>query len=102
MQPPEQELGLTLPEPGDEQDQWRYPETTAELYDLWDQLQDAYFKELFVNPIEKNQDAEKKALLSKLIKPFILRRKKSEVLLELPEKIEEIAYCDLSDEQREL
>ncbi len=64
--------------------------------------QEAYFKELFVNPIEKNQDAEKKSLLSKLIKPFILRRKKSEVLLELPEKIEEIAYCDLSDEQREL
>lgn len=64
--------------------------------------QDAHFRELFVNPIEKNQDSEKKMLLSRLIKPFILRRKKSEVLLELPEKIEEIAYCDLSDEQREL
>ncbi len=63
---------------------------------------EAQFKEMFVNPIEKNQDSEKKLLLSKLIKPFILRRKKSEVLLELPDKIEEIAYCDLSDEQREL
>jgi SNF2 family DNA or RNA helicase len=63
---------------------------------------EAQFKELFVNPIEKSQDTEKKSLLSKLIKPFILRRKKSEVLLELPDKIEEIAYCDLSDEQREL
>jgi SNF2 family DNA or RNA helicase len=64
--------------------------------------QDAHFKEQFVNPIEKNQDPEKKALLSKLIKPFILRRKKSEVLRELPEKIEEISYCDLSEEQKEL
>lgn len=64
--------------------------------------QEAHFKELFVNPIEKNQDADKKLLLSKLIKPFILRRKKSEVLLELPEKIEEISYCDLSEEQQEL
>lgn len=64
--------------------------------------QDAHFKEFFVNPIEKNQDVEKKILLAKLIKPFILRRKKSEVLLELPEKIEEISYCDLSDEQKEL
>lgn len=63
---------------------------------------DAYFKELFINPIERNQDEEKKMLLSRLIRPFILRRKKSEVLLELPEKIEEISYCDLSDEQREL
>lgn len=37
--------------------------------------------------------------MSKLIKPFILRRKKQEVLLDLPEKIEEIAYVDLSEEQ---
>ncbi|MBS0620242.1 MAG: DEAD/DEAH box helicase [Verrucomicrobia bacterium] len=64
--------------------------------------QESHFKELFINPIEKHQDAEKKALLSKLVKPFILRRKKAEVLLELPEKIEEISYCDLSEEQREL
>ncbi len=63
---------------------------------------DAHFKEIFVNPIEKNQDPEKKALLARFIRHFILRRKKSEVLLELPEKIEEISYCDLSDEQMEL
>jgi superfamily II DNA or RNA helicase len=63
---------------------------------------DAVFRELFTNPIEKNQDPEKKALLTRLIKPFILRRKKSEVLTDLPEKIEEISYCDLSEEQREL
>ncbi|MCB1108669.1 MAG: DEAD/DEAH box helicase, partial [Chlamydiia bacterium] len=44
----------------------------------------------------------KKILLSKLIQPFLLRRKKSEVLLDLPEKIEEIAYCDLSKDQQEL
>lgn len=64
--------------------------------------QEAHFKQMFVNPIEKGQDLEKKSLLSRLIKPFILRRKKSEVLLELPEKIEEIAYCDLSQEQWEM
>ena len=37
-----------------------------------------------------------------MIKPFILRRKKSEVLRDLPEKIEEISYCDLSEEQKGL
>jgi len=79
-----------------------------ELKSLFDLVLPSYlphdhiFREFFINPIEKYQDQEKKHLLSKLIKPFILRRKKSEVLLELPEKIEEIAYCDLSDEQREL
>jgi superfamily II DNA or RNA helicase len=63
---------------------------------------DAQFKQQFIVPIEKAQDPEKKGLLSKLVKPFILRRKKTEVLLELPEKTEEIAYCDLSKEQKEL
>lgn len=63
---------------------------------------EAQFREVFVLPIEKNQDPERKNLLSRLIRPFVLRRKKSEVLQELPEKTEEIAVCDLSDEQREL
>jgi superfamily II DNA or RNA helicase len=63
---------------------------------------DPVFRDLFVTPIEKLRDEGQKALLHKLIKPFILRRKKSEVLKDLPEKIEEIAYCDLSEEQKEL
>jgi SNF2 family DNA or RNA helicase len=63
---------------------------------------DAVFRDLFINPIEKTNDEEKKTLLGKLIKPFILRRKKSEVLFDLPEKIEEISYCDLSEEQKKL
>lgn len=63
---------------------------------------EAQFKALFVNPIEKFQDAEKQNLLLRFIRPFILRRKKAEVLLELPEKIEEISYCTLSEEQSQL
>ncbi|MDR2539772.1 MAG: DEAD/DEAH box helicase [Chlamydiales bacterium] len=64
--------------------------------------QEAHFKHLFVNPIEKGRDLAKKMLLKRLVDPFILRRKKKEVLLELPEKIEEISYCDLSEEQKDL
>lgn len=63
---------------------------------------EAQFKEHFVVPIERDRDPDKKALLSKLVGPFILRRKKTEVLLELPEKTEEIAYCDLSEEQKKI
>jgi SNF2 family DNA or RNA helicase len=63
---------------------------------------DAVFRETFIKPIEKENDAEKKDLLGRLVKPFILRRKKSEVLRDLPEKIEEIAYSDLSEEQQKL
>jgi SNF2 family DNA or RNA helicase len=62
----------------------------------------AQYRELFVNPIEKLHDQEKRMLLSRLIHPFILRRKKKEVLHDLPEKIEEIAYSSLSDEQQKL
>ncbi len=60
---------------------------------------DAVFREMFTRPIEKENDEGKRELLARLVKPFILRRKKSEVLRDLPEKMEEIAYCDLSDEQ---
>lgn len=63
---------------------------------------EAVFRDLFIHPIEKFGDPEKKTLLARLVKPFILRRKKSEVLIDLPEKIEEIAYCDLSEEQKTL
>jgi superfamily II DNA or RNA helicase len=61
---------------------------------------DKEFKENFILPIEKNSDQKKQKVLSKLISPFILRRKKSEVLKDLPEKIEEINYIDLSEEQK--
>ncbi len=64
--------------------------------------QEAHFKEFFVNPIEKGLDDEKRTLLAKIVRPFIMRRKKSEVLLELPEKIEEVYFCDLSPDQKTL
>ena len=60
------------------------------------------YRDQFIHPIEKFQDAEKRALLSRLIHPFMLRRKKREVLQDLPEKIEEIAYSFLSEEQKVL
>ncbi len=63
---------------------------------------DAVFRDMFVQPIEKAKDEKQRQLLTKLVKPFILRRKKSEVLLDLPEKMEMISYCDLSPEQKRL
>ncbi|MCC5832739.1 MAG: DEAD/DEAH box helicase [Chlamydiales bacterium] len=60
---------------------------------------EARYREMFINPIERDLDEEKKRLLSQLIRPFVLRRRKSEVLQELPEKSEDKSYCDLSKEQ---
>lgn len=63
---------------------------------------DKDFKNYFVRPIEKERNPEKKQLLSRLIHPFVLRRKKEDVLLDLPEKTEEIAHCGLSEQQADL
>lgn len=60
------------------------------------------YREHFVRPIEKDGNRERKALLSRLIKPFVMRRKKEDVLTDLPEKTEEIAHCDLLPEQHKL
>lgn len=60
------------------------------------------FRDFFITPIEKDNNLERKKILSQLIRPFVLRRKKQEVLLDLPEKIEEVLHCDLSEAQKEL
>ena len=47
-------------------------------------------------------EAADEAQLRRRIAPFVLRRLKAAVLHELPEKIEDLRACPLSDEQREL
>lgn len=79
-----------------------------ELKSLFDIVLPAYmpietnYREFFIKPIEKGHDPKRKALLHRLISPFTLRRKKEDVLKDLPEKIEEVAYCDLLTEQHKL
>ena len=63
---------------------------------------EARFRELFIHPIERDGNEEKKALLTQLVRPFVLRRRKAQVLQELPEKSEDKSYCDLSEEQVKL
>lgn len=79
-----------------------------ELKSLFDIVLPSYmpgesdYRELFVRPIEREQNSHRKGLLNRLIKPFILRRKKEDVLKDLPEKIEEISHCELLPYQRQL
>lgn len=54
------------------------------------------FNEKFAKPIAQNNDVERREHLRRLIQPFILRRRKSEVLSELPEKTEVILNVELS------
>ncbi len=78
--------------------------------DLWSQMSfvnpgllgtKAFFKKTYQIPIEKKKDATKTQRLNALIKPFMLRREKSQVTRDLPEKVENIRYCQLSEAQRE-
>jgi SNF2 family DNA or RNA helicase len=79
-----------------------------ELKSLFDIILPSYmpgesdYREFFIRPIEKEHNPHRKELLNRMIKPFTLRRKKEDVLKDLPEKIEEIAHCDLSSYQYQL
>jgi SNF2 family DNA or RNA helicase len=44
---------------------------------------------------------DKQAALAKVLKPFMLRRTKEKVLTELPERSEQVLYCEMSAEERQ-
>ncbi len=58
------------------------------------------FNKRFAIPIEKNRDREAKRKLKKLIRPFILRRIKSQVLEELPSRTEILLQVEMNDKER--
>ncbi len=60
------------------------------------------FNERFAIPIEKHQDREARRRLKKLIRPFILRRIKSQVLDELPPRTEMTIWIELRQEELQL
>lgn len=59
------------------------------------------FTERFVNPIERGKDVHKMQQLKAIIKPFVLRRTKDQVATELPEKIEQVVYSNMTEQQAE-
>ncbi len=59
-----------------------------------------HFNETYAAPIERFQDNDRRNQLRRLIQPFILRRRKSDVLEELPEKTEVTLTVELSPEER--
>lgn len=80
----------------------------GELWSIFDFLMPGFlfsyrkFKTVFEIPIVKDGDREVLEELHRMIKPFVLRRLKSDVLKELPEKLEKVVYSALSGKQKEL
>ena len=62
------------------------------------------FRETFARPIERYGDERKTEQLRRLIRPFILRRSKTDerIIDDLPAKIESKEYCTLTEEQATL
>ncbi|NHK30476.1 MAG: DEAD/DEAH box helicase [Asgard group archaeon] len=79
----------------------------TELWSIMDFLNPGYlgslrkFENDFVGSIQKNDDKNALAKLTKLVKPFILRRLKTDptIIDDLPEKFETNIHCSLSEEQ---
>lgn len=77
----------------------------SELKNIFDFIVPGYlgsdkeFQKSFLIPIESKKREDKELELKKLISPLKMRRTKDQVLLDLPEKIEDTRYNTLSNEQ---
>ncbi|WP_053373134.1 DEAD/DEAH box helicase [Paenibacillus sp. FJAT-27812] len=79
----------------------------SELWSIYDFMNPGFlgsahgFQQRFSNPIEKERNMERTADLQKLVKPFMLRRKKKDpaIQLDLPDKNEMKTYIHLTAEQ---
>ncbi len=82
--------------------------SVLDLWSLVDFLLPGYlgtandFRERYETPLTKGPEPKLMQRLRHRVRPFFLRRKKEEVLTELPPKLEYPTLCELSDEQREV
>jgi SNF2 family DNA or RNA helicase len=82
----------------------------SELWAIVDFLNPGYlgsreaFRRSFAVPIERWRDADRAAELRTLVRPFVLRRVKTDpnVIQDLPEKLESRVFCTLTREQASL
>ncbi|HSA00133.1 MAG TPA: SNF2-related protein [Candidatus Paceibacterota bacterium] len=79
--------------------------SVLDLWSIFDFLMPGYlgsdrdFRERYELPITRDRDPQIQNRLARRIRPFVLRRLKQEVAPELPNKIEQINYCELTEAQ---
>ncbi|MEP6821614.1 MAG: SNF2-related protein [Chthoniobacterales bacterium] len=80
--------------------------SVRDLWSLMNFVQPRYlgiqvdFRERYEKPMARGPAPEVQRRLARRMRPFLLRRKKSEVEKDLPEKIEQLVLCDLTPPQR--
>jgi superfamily II DNA or RNA helicase len=79
--------------------------SVLDLWSIFDFLMPGYlgeahdFRERYEIPMTRERNSAAQTRLARRLRPFILRRAKKEVAADLPEKIEQISYCDMGEEQ---
>ncbi len=79
--------------------------SVLDLWSIFDFLMPGYlgsakdFRERYEIPITREKNVEVQARLARRLKPFLLRRLKRDVAKDLPDKLEQISFCDLTEEQ---
>ena len=80
--------------------------SVLDLWSIFDFLMPGYlgsakdFRERYELPIAKAKDADAQARLARRLRPFLLRRLKREVAKDLPAKLEQVSFCELTPGQR--
>ena len=80
----------------------------SDMWSIFDYLMPGFlyeysvFRREYEQPIVKNGEKELTERLARMTSPFILRRKKMDVLKDLPEKLEEIRYAAMERTQQKL
>jgi len=80
--------------------------SVLDLWSIFDFLMPGYlgsakdFRERYELPITKEKNAEAQQRLARRLRPFLLRRLKQEVAKDLPAKLEQVSFCELTPDQR--
>ncbi len=80
--------------------------SVLDLWSIFDFLMPGYlgsakdFRERYELPIVKEKNVEVQARLARRLRPFLLRRLKKDVAADLPAKLEQVSYCELTPDQR--
>lgn len=80
--------------------------SVLDLWSIFDFLMPGYlgsakdFRERYELPIAKEKNAAAQTRLARRLRPFMLRRLKKEVASDLPAKLEQVSFCELTPDQR--
>jgi superfamily II DNA or RNA helicase len=80
--------------------------SVLDLWSIFDFLMPGYlgsaqdFKERYEGPIVRGKDQAAQGRLARRLRPFILRRLKTEVAKDLPDRLEQVSFCELTSDQK--